>query len=425
MSGWQGGSYARANTDGLIVALDVGTAKIACLIAEDEGDGLLHVVGVGHKVSRGLRNGAVIDIEAAEQAVREAVHGAESMAGETVRSGVINLSSGQPQSRCFSVEVEIGGHEVGDADLRRIHDVAQRQPSPADRTVVHALPVAYGIDGVTGIRDPRGLFGDRLSVTMHVATAGRGAVRNLSTCLARCHLNVDDLVLSAYAAGQAVLVKDERELGAVCVDLGAGTTSIAAFHGDRLVHTDCLPIGGAHVTNDIARGLATPLANAERIKTLHGSVIADAADDRRLLDVPTIGEGESIDVNIDQVPRAQLIDIIRPRLEETFEMVCDRLATSGLAELAGHRVVLTGGASQMNGIANLAGQILDSPVRLGKPRALRGLAESTSGPAFAVAAGLLQHAFETSSPNAERRHELTRDPPRGLGRIGHWLRENF
>jgi cell division protein FtsA len=413
------------STDGLIVALDVGTAKNACLIAEDEGNGLLHVLGIGHKVSRGLRNGAVIDLEAAEEAVREAVHAAESMAGETVRSAVINLSCGQPQSRRFSVEVEIGGHEVGEADLRRIHDLAQRQPAPADRTVVHALPVAYGIDGVHGIRDPRGLFGDRLSVTMHVATAGRGAVRNLSTCLTRCHLNVDDLVLSAYAAGQAVLAEDERALGAVCVDFGAGTTSIGVFQGDRLVHADCVPVGGAHVTNDIARGLATPVADAERLKTLHGSVIADAADDRRLLDVPAIGEGEIAGASVDQVPRAQLIDIIRPRLEETLELVRDRLAASGVGELAGCRVVLTGGASQMNGISDLAGQIFDSPVRLGRPRALRGLAESASGPAFAVAAGLLQHAFETSSPNAERRRELARDPPRGLGRIGQWLRENF
>ncbi len=415
----------RTSSDSLIVALDVGTAKIACLIAEDEGDGLLHVLGVGHKVSRGLRNGAVIDLAAAEQAVREAVHAAESMAGETVRSAVINLSCGQPQSRRFSVEVEIGGHDVGEADLRRIHDLAQRQPAPAERTVVHAHPVAYGIDGVHGIRDPRGLFGDRLAVTMHVATAGRGAVRNLSTCLTRCHLDVDDLVLSAYAAGQAVLAEDERTLGAVCLDLGAGTTSIAVFQGDRLVHADCVPVGGAHVTNDIARGLATPVADAERLKTLHGSVIADAADDRRLLDVPAIGEGEVAGGSIDQVPRARLIDIIRPRVEETLELVRDRLAASGMGELAGCRVALTGGGSQMNGITGLAGQMLGSPVRLGRPRALRGLAESTSGPAFAVAAGLLQHAFETSSSNAERHRELARDPPRGLGRIGHWLRENF
>ncbi len=415
----------QASNDSLIVALDVGTAKLACLIAEDEGDGLLHVLGVGHKVSRGLRNGAVIDLDAVEEAVREAVHAAESMAGETVRSTVINLSCGQPLSRRFSVEVEIGGHEVGEADLRRIHDLAQRQTAPVDRTVVHAHPVAYGIDGVHGIRDPRGLFGDRLSVTMHVATAGRGAVRNLSTCLTRCHLDVDDMVLSSYAAGQAVLAEDERSLGAICVDLGAGTTSIAVFQGDRLVHADCLPVGGAHVTNDIARGLATPVADAERLKTLHGSVIADAADDRRLLDVPAIGEGDGVGASADQVPRAQLIDIIRPRVEETLELVRDRLGASGVSELAGRRVVLTGGASQMNGIADLAGQILDSPVRLGKPRALRGLAESASGPAFAVAAGLLQHAFDTSSPNAERRRELARDPPRGLGRISQWLRENF
>ena len=407
----------------LFVALDVGTAKIGCLIAEDDGNGVPHVLGVGHKLSRGLRSGAVIDIDAAEEAVREAVHAAESMAGETVRGAVVNLSAGQPQSRRFTVEVAIGGHEVGEADLRRVHELAQRHPAAEDRTVVHALPIAYGIDGVNGIRDPRGLFGDRLAVTMHIATAGRGAVRNLSACLTRCHLDVNDLVLSAYAAGRAVLVDDERALGAVCVDMGAGTTSLGVFNGDRLVHADCVPVGGAHVTNDIARGLSTPVADAERLKTLHGSVIADAADDRRLLDVPEVGEGAAAAVG--QVTRARLIEIIRPRIEETLELVRDRLAQSGVDELAGCRVVLTGGASQINGLGELATEILGRQVRMGKPRALRGLAELTSGPAFAVAVGLLHHALDTNAPLGGRRYSAGRESSRGLGRIGQWLRENF
>ena len=407
----------------LIAALDVGTAKVCCFIAEDDGEGVPQALGVGHKVSYGLRNGTVVDIEAAGEAIRAAVHAAERMAGETIRSVVVNLSSGWPVSQRFTVEVEIGGHEVGEADLRRVRELGYRVPAPEDRTVVHALPVAYSIDGVGGIRDPRGLFGDALGVAMHVVTAGSGAVRNLSACVARCHLDIDDLVLSAYAAGRAVLVEDERELGAICIDMGAGTTSIAVFQHGRLVFADSVPVGGGHVTNDLARGLVTPLADAERLKTLYGSAIVDAADDRDLIDVPEIGERG--DAGPNHVPRARLVEIIRPRIEETFELVRDRLRAAGVGELAGRRVALSGGASQLSGVREVAAQILDRHVRLGRPRALRGLAESTSGPAFAACAGLLAHAIDRDPVAVGHRRGTTREPSASFGRIGQWLRDNF
>ena len=412
-----------ARAQQLIAALDVGTAKICCLIAEDDGTGVLHVLGVGHKRARGLRNGAVVDMDAAEEAIRAAVHAAETMAGETIRQVVVNLSSGWPESARFRIEVAIGGHEVGDGDLRRALDQGLRFSAPEDRTVVHAIPVAYSVDGVGGIHDPRGLYGDRLEVTMLVVTAGRGAVRNLSACIARCHLEIDDLVLSANAAGRAVLVEDELELGAVCIDMGAGTTSIGAFLGGEMIYADCVPVGGGHVTSDIARGLSTPLEAAERLKTLYGSAISGASDDRRVIDVPEVGEGDEAGPN--QISRARLVEIVHARIEETFELVGERLGAAGIGALAGRRVVLCGGASQLSGVREVAARMLDRQVRLGRPRGLRGLAESTSGPAFAVAAGLLAHAHGRDRSRHPRPAEPFKEPAISLGRISQWLRDNF
>jgi cell division protein FtsA len=407
----------------LIAALDIGTAQICCFIAEDDGDGVLRVLGVGHKVSRGLKNGAVVDMDAAEAAIREAVHAAESMAGETIRTVAINLSAGRPHSQRFAVEVSLGGHEVGEPDIKQVLDEGYRLPVPDDRTAVHLRAVNYSMDGIGGIRDPRGLFGDQLGVIMHMVTVARGAVRNLTACVGRCHLEIEDLVLSSYASGRAVLVDDELSLGAVCIDLGAGASAIGAFSQGELVFADSVPVGGAHITNDIAYCLSTAPSDAERLKTLHGSAIVGGTDERQMIDVPEVGESPNAGPN--HVSRAKLIEIIKPRVEETFEMVRDRIAAAGLDEMSGRRVVLTGGASQLSGIREVAAQILDCPVRIGKPQPIRGLAASTSGPAFATCAGLLAHVADREARPVARRPMTARDPMPGFVRIGQWLRENF
>ena len=293
----------------------------------------------------------------------------------------------------------------------------------AERELIHSIPVGYTIDGNRGIRDPRGMFGDRLGASMHVVTAASGAVRNLSTVVERAHLDIDQLVVSPYASGLATLVEDEIDLGVTLIDMGGGTTSLAVFFDGAVVHTDTVPVGGCHVTNDVARGLSTPLIEAERLKTLYGSAIASASDERELIDVPLVGEDNRSQPN--HVPKSYLNQIIQPRLEETFELVRGQLEASGFDKLAGRRVVLTGGASQLQGVRELAAAVLDKQVRMGRPIRLQGLAESTGGPAFATAAGLLAYAVAeiTDRPG---RMALRVPPSAGLfGRFGHWLRENF
>jgi cell division protein FtsA len=383
----------------LITALDIGSTKVCCFIARVEA--APRILGIGHQIARGVRGGAIVDLEAVGHSIRNAVHAAEEMAGETIERVVVTLSGGFAGSRIVKAEI----------------DVARRED---DRQVIHSIPVGFSIDESRGIRDPRGMAGERLGVNMHIVTAAAANVRNHTAAIGRSHLEVEALVVSPYAAGLACLVEDEMELGVTVIDMGGGTTTIGVFFDGNLVFADTVPVGGSHVTNDIARGLSTPLAHAERLKALFGSAIASTLDERETIAVPQIGEED--DGHVSHVPKSLLVSIIAPRVEETFEMVRNRLEASGFDKIAGRRVVLTGGACQLHGVRELAGLILDKQVRIGRPARIKGLAESTHGPAFSAAAGLLLFAM---SERAESPHPA-RLPAGGIfGRVGQWLRENL
>ncbi len=406
---------------GLIAALDVGTTKVCCFIARPDADGEPRVIGIGHQVSQGLRCGNIVDMEAAETSIRAAVHAAEQMAGTTIRDVFVNLSGGHPASHSYSVEMSIAGHEVGESDLRRILDQRRLYENGSEREFIHFIPVGYSIDGNRGIRDPRGMYGERLGVNMHVITSSASAVRNLANCVARCHLDVGAFVVSAYASGLACLSEDETKLGVTLVDMGGGTTTFAVFVDGVIVYTGCVPLGGAHVTSDIARGLSTPLAHAERMKTLYGNAIPSPLDEREIIDVPQVGEESPTQAN--HVPKSILTGIIQPRLEETFELVRGRLEAGGFDKSAGRRVVLTGGASQLQGVRELATLVLDKQVRMARPVRLGGLAEATCGPAFSTCAGLLTYAVHKHAEPPGWTAGAAEGPGGLIGRLGHWIRE--
>lgn len=411
---------------GLVAALDIGSSKVCCFIARlgegPRGSIRPQVVGIGHQVSRGVRAGVIVDMEAVDTSIRAAVAVAEKMASQTLSGVIVNLSGGYPASQTIGVEVSIAGHEVGDGDMRKVLHQWRQIEQPADRSLIHSIPVGFSIDGTRGIRDPRGMFGERLGASMHVVTAASGAVRTLATTISRCHLDVEHLVVSPYASGLAALVEDEMDLGVTVIDMGGGTTTIAVFFDGNVVYTDCVPLGGQHVTSDLARGLSTPLVDAERIKTLYGSAVASPLDAREMVHVPLVGEEDRDTPR--QVPRSLLTGIIQPRLEETFEMVRSRLEASGFDKIAGRRVVLTGGASQLQGVRDLAQLVLDKQVRTGRPMRIAGLAEATSGPAFSTCAGLLVYAANPIL-DATRQPAPETAPAGMFGRIGSWLRENF
>ncbi len=407
----------------LIAVLDVGTTKVVCFIGRIGDNGKPKVVGVGHQISQGLRAGTVVDLEAAEKAIGHAVNAAEQMAGETIREVIVSLSGGQPVSQTIQVDIGIAGHEVTEADLQKALRGFGHADIPADSEIVHAIPVSYAIDRCRGIRDPRGMFGETLTVDLHLVTARSSALRNLANCIHRCHLEVEAFVVSPYAAGLACLVEDELALGCTLIDMGGGTTGIAVFFDGNMVFTDIIPVGGGHVTNDVARGLTTTVNHAERLKTLHGCAVPNASDERALIDVPQVGEHEPANVN--QVQKSLLTGIILPRMEEIFELVRGRLEASGFDKVAGRRVVLTGGGSQLQGVRELAQLVLDKQIRMGRPKGIDGLAEATGGPAFATATGLLAHAARYHADLAVVA-EIDAPPAGGLWtRLGGWLRANL
>ena len=405
---------SRAGTFGV---LDLGSTKVTCLIGRADGDGV-RVLGHGHQQSRGVRAGGITDIEDAEHAIRRAVGMAEDMADQRLRSVVVNLTCGAPASRLFDVEWPVG-RAVTDADVRRVVAEGRAMAATEHRDTVHVLPLSFTVDDTPGVGDPRGLVCETLRARLHVVDAGATALRNLGLTLERCELHLEELVSAPMAAGLSTLVDDERQLGVTLVDMGGGGTGMAVWSEGEVLHTAHLPVGGGHVTNDIARGLSTPVAHAEYLKTLYGNAEGSPDDDREMLPVPMVGEDEH---NIARVPRREVVRIVKPRLEETFEMVRDRLAKTGLAREAGNRVVLTGGASQLVGVRELAERILDRRVRLGRPLPLKGLPDRHAGPDAATAAGLLLWA----SGQGRRLPDLDTGedgPPGLLRRIANFIRE--
>ncbi len=402
--------------------LDIGTNKVICLIGRTEADGALRVLGMGWQRGRGVRGGAITDLEEAERAIRGAVAQAEDMSDHRLRSVTVNLTCGQPESRLFNVQWPVGGRAVTEGDVRRVVQESRARAITEGRETIHALPLTFSVDELTGVADPRGHHCETLTARLHVIDALTMALRNLGASAARAELDIAELVSAPMAAGLSTLVEDERELGVTVIDMGAGTTGMAVFAESQLLHTAQLPVGGQHVTNDIARLLSTTVTAAERVKTLNGSAQASPEDDREMLTVPMVGEDDHAHA---RYPRSMVVSIIKPRLEETFELVRDRLESAGLGRAAGSRVVLTGGASQLVGAREMAMRILNRQVRLGRPdpRLLRGLPDAATGPAFAVSAGLLLWAAGEGRTLADLDLGAEGKPTGLLRRVARFLRD--
>ena len=419
MTGSEEPDRPRLHRAGPFGVLDIGTTKIACLIGRTESDGTLRVLGFGWHRGRGVRAGGIVDLEEAEKSIRACVGQAEDMADTRLRSVTVNLSCGQPESRLFNVQWPVNGRAVDAHDIRRVVAEGRARASAEGRDVIHALPLNFSTDETDGVADPRGLFCTTLTAKLHVIDSAATALRSLGACIARCDLDIAELVAAPMVAGIATLVADEQELGTTVIDMGGGTTGMAVFADGQVLHTAQLPIGGFHVTKDLAAGLSTSLSHAERLKTVYGNVQASPDDDRELVPVHLVGEEEH---QIAKVPRSMVVNIIRPRLEETFEYVKERLDSCGLTRAAGNRVVLTGGACQLAGVREMAARMLSRHVRLGRPHAMRGLPDSASGPAFATAAGLLHWA--AGEGRTLHDVDLESAQPAGLfRRIVNFLRE--
>ena len=377
----------------LIAAVDLGASKVTCFIMRPDGVNrsgrTLQTAGVGYVQSRGVRAGVIVDTELAIEAIAQAVERAEAVAGVSVSGVTVATSGGQLQSCRVTSQVSLGARPISDADCSRAISAAVAQLRPSGRRPIHLLPIAWSVDAQRGVRDPRAMFGRALGLELLVVSISETAFNTLGYCIERAHLQFEGAVAAPFATALSALEDDEMELGCVCVDMGGGSTSVAVFSGGALVHVDSLPVGGNHVTADIARGLSTTIAGAERIKTMHGSAIASANEDREMIEAPSRGDDGAGPV---VAPRSLLKGIIAPRVEETFELLRDRLKAANVQIDPGASMVLTGGASQLAGVREVAVRVFDRSIRLGRPRRTPHLADAASGPAFCAAAGVLQRA---------------------------------
>jgi len=407
---------ARSGTFGV---LDIGSTKVVCIIARIEPDGMPRALGYGWQRSHGVKGGNVVDLALAERAVRAAVAHAEEMADIKLSGIIANLSCGQPESRQHHVQWTINGRAVTEADLRAVVGEGRRRMAEEGREAVHALPLGFTLDATPGVIDPRGMICDTLGVRLHIVDAASASLRNLGTGLARCDLEVEEAVSAPFAAALSALAEEERELGATVIDMGGGTTSLAVVNEGNLLHTAQVPVGGWQVTNDLARGLNTSLDQAERLKTMYGSMFGTIDDEREMLSLSRVGEDGDI---LSRVPRAQMLSIIRPRVEETLELIRDRLKEADLGPQASQQIILTGGASQLVGARETASRILGQQVRLGRPHGIRGLPDVFHAPGFATTLGLVAWGAGEGRPALDFDHN-----PQGsrsvFARFVNWLRD--
>ena len=415
----------------IIGLLDIGSSKIVCLIValdgirgEEELSGS-RIIGVGHFWSKGIKAGVITDLDKAEEAVRACISQAETMAGVTLDDVVVSVNCGRLKSRNFSASAQTADGVVHDADVARIFNDARLFVERDGRLLVHMNRVGHRLDGCASGNDPRGMAARVLTADLHAVSADEAPVRNLLMLIERCYLNVSGLIIAPYASALGALSEDERRLGATCIDIGGGTTSFAVFIDGNMIFTDAIAVGSDHITYDIARQMQTPLAEAERIKALYGTLVHARSDEHDVFSYPLADEEDGA---CGQATMAQLALIIRPRVSSLLALLKERLERSGLKSLAGERFVITGGGSQLVGMGEFAADVLGSPVRIGRPMAtscgVSGLPHNVSSPAFSTVVGMLGASIDAGGEliTYKDREVLFQGY---LGRVGQWLKESL
>ncbi len=370
----------------LITALDIGSSKVSALIVTRDEDGRLRVLGSGQRESRGVTRGYVSDMEASEVAVREAVESAERISGVTIDDVWANFGAGGLISDIANVEVELGGHQIEQSDINELLRHGRLAVDRGDRIVLHAHPALYTIDGVEGVRSPIGLHADRLGVDIHVVAADPAPLRNLDYVIRSAHLGVRAIVASPVAAAQACLTSEERELGVALIELGAGVTNVSLHAGGMMVGLRSIPLGAKDISDDIACAFGVQRRDAERLKCFYGSAMTSPRDNHEMIEANQMGAEEGADPM--RITRAQLMTVIRQRVEELTSQIDGALKGLGFTGPVGRQVVLTGGGAELKNIADYMQGVLGRAVRVGRPKTITGLPDAHSGPAFTTLVGL-------------------------------------
>jgi len=411
---------SKAKRDELIVGLDIGTTKIAAIVGEVTEDGTIDIIGVGTAASRGLRKGVVVNIDATVQSIEKAIEEAEHMAGCEISSVYAGIAGGHIKGLNSHGTVAVKDKEVRDGDIARVIESAKAVAIPMDREIIHVLPQEYIVDEQDGIREPLGMSGVRLEAKVHIVTAAVASAQNIVKCCNRCGLQVADIVLEPLASAEAVLHDDERELGVALIDIGGGTTDIALFVDGAIVHTSVLPLGGNHLTNDIAVGLRAPLEAAEKIKQKYGCALTSLMNHGDTIEVPSVG-GRPPRI----VPREDLINVIMPRVEEIFDHVKKEIARSGFEDLLASGVVLTGGSTVLEGMVEIAEEILGMSARRGSAKNIGGLVDVVRSPSYATGVGLVQYGAKMQRAAGLGSGRATQIDKNVWRKMRSWFKEAF
>ncbi|HEX5415975.1 MAG TPA: cell division protein FtsA [Chloroflexota bacterium] len=409
----------------IVVGIDAGTTKVTTLIAEVSRNRSVHVIGVGIAPSRGLKKGIVVDIDAMVESVVNSVEKAERVSGYKVVSAYVGLTGLHVTSlnNRGVVAITHPDRTITEDDVARAIDAAQVINIPSNREILHTIPRQFTVDGQDGVRNPVSMHGYRLDVEAHIVTGSVTAVQNLTKCFHKAEIQIDQVVLGSLAASESVLSDEEQEMGVALIDIGGGTTEVAVFSEGSIFHTGVVPVGGNHITNDIAVRLRTPFAQADDVKIRHAHAFSSDIDPDDPVEVPGFGHGPS-----QFVPRVQICEVAEARLQETFQLVHAEIKRSGCEGLLPAGAVLVGGTSRLSGIADLASEVLGVPVRLGMPRGAHGLVDTISGPDYATGIGLALWGARAGEPalvarpSARIDERLGVDTLRVSGRIRGWLR---
>lgn len=422
---------------GVIAILDIGTSKIGCLILrfdadrrpKGEGVGALagqanfRVIGAATTRSRGVELGESSALPETERAIRTAVQAAQKMANVRVDHVIASLSGGGPRSYGLEGDVEIAGEQVTEIDVARVLAACDMPDVGEGREILHAQPVNFTLDHRSGLLDPRGQIGNRLSCDMHLLTVESSVLKNLVYCVKRCDLELAGIASSAYVSGISSLVEDEQELGAACIDMGGGTTGVSIFIKKHMIFADTVRLGGDHITRDISKALQVSQTVAERIKTFNGGVIATGMDDRDMIEIG--GQTGDWDHDRRTISRAELIGVMRPRVEEILEEARRILDLAGFEHLPSQQIVLTGGASQIPGLDSLAPRILGQQVRIGRPIRVHGLPQAATGASFSSAVGLCLFAAHPQDEWWDFESPSEIHPARPIRRAVKWFKDNW
>ncbi len=411
---------SNSSAGNMIVGLDIGTSKVVAIVGEITMGGGIDIVGIGSHRSRGLKKGAVVNIESTVESIQRAIEEAELMAGCEIHSVYAGIAGSHIRSMNSHGIVAIRDGEVLRPDVDRVIDAAQAVAIPADQKVLHILPQEFIIDSQEGVKEPLGMSGVRLEAKVHLVTCAINAVQNIEKCIKRCGLETDEIILEQLASSYAVLTDDEKELGVCLIDIGGGTTDIAVFTQGAIRHTGVIPIAGDQVTNDIAMALRTPTEHADELKIKYACALAQLANADETIQVPSVGDRPSRELS-----RQALAEVVEPRYDELFTLVEAELRRSGYADLLAAGIVLTGGTSKMEGVVELAEEIFHSPVRVGMPYSVSGLVDIVKNPIYSTGVGLLLYGLKQHQDGRGIGTAKREAATPFFERIKNWFQGNF